>query len=120
LVASGPTVAAPLLAFVRPSDLFQRILSWEGSLIDPVGGILGAVVPHAVLAPGDPIATSAPTCTSAAVLGARSRNRGKTKPKPRLSFDEAFVDYRQPAQDLLESHRLVHTPHLALDHQSTA
>ncbi len=50
LVVSGPTVVGPLLAFVRPSDGLQRILSWEGSLIDPVGGILGAVVFHAVLA----------------------------------------------------------------------
>jgi NhaP-type Na+/H+ or K+/H+ antiporter len=44
LVVSGPTVVGPLLAFVRPVDRLQRILSWEGSLIDPVGGILGAVV----------------------------------------------------------------------------
>ena len=50
LVVSGPTVVGPLLAFVRPADRLQRILSWEGSLIDPVGGILGAVVFHAVLA----------------------------------------------------------------------
>jgi NhaP-type Na+/H+ or K+/H+ antiporter len=50
LVVSGPTVVGPLLAFVRPSDRLQRILSWEGSLIDPVGGILGGVVFHAVLA----------------------------------------------------------------------
>src|SRR6516162_2541175 len=50
LVVSGPTVVGPLLAFVRPSDRLQRILSWEGSLIDPVGGILGATVFHAVLA----------------------------------------------------------------------
>src|SRR5262249_22131471 len=50
LVVSGPTVVGPLLAFVRPTDRLQRILSWEGSLIDPVGGILGAVVFHAVLA----------------------------------------------------------------------
>ena len=49
LVVSGPTVVTPLLAFVRPSDRLQRILSWEGSLIDPVGAILGAVVFHAVL-----------------------------------------------------------------------
>jgi ATP-binding cassette subfamily C protein CydD len=43
LVVSGPTVVGPLLAFVRPVDRPQRILSWEGSLIDPVGGIaLGA------------------------------------------------------------------------------
>jgi hypothetical protein len=120
LAVSGPTAVGPLAAFVWPSDRLQRILPWEGSLIDPVDGILGAVVLHAVLAPGDPIATSTPTCTSAAVLGAGSRNRGKTKPKPRLSFDEAFVDDRQPAQGLLQSHRLIHTPHLAVDHQSTA
>ena len=50
LVVSGPTVVGPLLAFVRPADRLQRILSWEGSLIDPVGGTLGAVVFHAVLA----------------------------------------------------------------------
>jgi NhaP-type Na+/H+ or K+/H+ antiporter len=50
LVVSGPTVVGPLLRFVRPADRLQRILSWEGSLIDPVGGILGAAVFHAVLA----------------------------------------------------------------------
>ena len=50
LVVSGPTVVAPLLVFVRPTERLQRVLSWEGSLIDPVGGILGAVVFHAVLA----------------------------------------------------------------------
>ena len=82
LVVSGPTVVGPLPAFVRPSDRLQRILSWEGSLIDPVNGILGTVVLHAALAPDDPIATSTPTCTSAAVLGASSRNRGKTSPSP--------------------------------------
>src|SRR5262249_45627388 len=49
LVVSGPTVVGPLLAFVRPSDRLQRILSWEGSLVDPVGRILGAVVFDAVL-----------------------------------------------------------------------
>jgi NhaP-type Na+/H+ or K+/H+ antiporter len=50
LVVSGPTVVGPLLAFVRPNDQLLQILSWEGSLIDPIGGILGAVVFHAVLA----------------------------------------------------------------------
>src|SRR6516165_10847846 len=49
LVVSGPTVVGPLLAFVRPTDRLQRVLSWEGSLINPVGGILGAAVFHAVL-----------------------------------------------------------------------
>lgn len=50
LVVSGPTVVGPLLDFVRPTERLQRILIWEGSLIDPVGGILGALVFHAVLA----------------------------------------------------------------------
>ena len=49
LVVSGPTVVMPLLAFVRPVERLQRVLAWEGSLIDPVGGILGAVVFHGVL-----------------------------------------------------------------------
>ena len=50
LVVSGPTVVGPLLNFVRPTERLQRILIWEGSLIDPVGGILGALVFHAVIA----------------------------------------------------------------------
>jgi NhaP-type Na+/H+ or K+/H+ antiporter len=50
LVVSGPTVVGPLLAFVRPSERVQRILAWEGSLIDPVGAILGAVIFHAIVA----------------------------------------------------------------------
>ena len=50
LVVSGPTVVGPLLTFIRPTERLQRVLSWEGSLIDPVGGILGAVVFHAVVA----------------------------------------------------------------------
>ncbi|MFJ4902073.1 cation:proton antiporter [Streptomyces sp. NPDC088727] len=50
LVVSGPTVVGPLLNFVRPSERLRRVLIWEGSLIDPVGGILGALVFHGVLA----------------------------------------------------------------------
>jgi len=38
------------LRTLRPTERLQRVLAWEGSLIDPVGGILGAVVFHAVLA----------------------------------------------------------------------
>jgi NhaP-type Na+/H+ or K+/H+ antiporter len=50
LVVSGPTVVGPLLNFVRPTDRLQRVLIWEGSMIDPVGGILGALVFHGVTA----------------------------------------------------------------------
>jgi NhaP-type Na+/H+ or K+/H+ antiporter len=50
LVVSGPTVVGPLLRFVRPTERLRHVLIWEGSLIDPVGGLLGAVVFHAVTA----------------------------------------------------------------------
>ncbi|MFI8292116.1 cation:proton antiporter [Streptomyces sp. NPDC085614] len=53
LVVSGPTVVGPLLALVRPKDRLQHVLAWEGSLIDPVGGILGALVFHIVVAGTD-------------------------------------------------------------------
>jgi NhaP-type Na+/H+ or K+/H+ antiporter len=50
LVVSGPTVVGPLLSQIHPTERLQRVLTWEGSMIDPIGGILGAVVFHAVLA----------------------------------------------------------------------
>ncbi|MDT9687325.1 cation:proton antiporter [Streptomyces sp. P9(2023)] len=48
LVVSGPTVVGPILDFVRPSDKVRRILIWEGTLTDPIGGILGALTFHAI------------------------------------------------------------------------
>jgi NhaP-type Na+/H+ or K+/H+ antiporter len=50
LVVSGPTVVGPLLSFVRPSRRVHTILGWESSVIDPIGGILGALTFHAVIA----------------------------------------------------------------------
>ncbi|MBT2389205.1 cation:proton antiporter [Streptomyces sp. ISL-1] len=50
LVVSGPTVVGPLLDYVRPTDKVRRILIWEGSLIDPVGALLGALVFRSLLA----------------------------------------------------------------------
>ncbi|MEU2156363.1 cation:proton antiporter [Streptomyces sp. NPDC019396] len=52
LVVSGPTVVGPLLEYVRPSEQVRRILVWEGTLVDPVGGILGALVFHSILVGG--------------------------------------------------------------------
>jgi NhaP-type Na+/H+ or K+/H+ antiporter len=49
LVVSGPTVVLPLLAFVRPSERVRSVLKWEGTLIDPIGALLGVVALHAVL-----------------------------------------------------------------------
>ena len=50
LVVSGPTVVGPLLNFVRPGERLQRILIWEGSLVDPIGAILGTVVFSGIVA----------------------------------------------------------------------
>ncbi len=49
LVVSGPTVVLPLLAFVRPSDRVRSVLKWEGTLIDPIGALLGVIAFNAVL-----------------------------------------------------------------------
>ncbi|MCG6498245.1 sodium:proton antiporter [Kitasatospora sp. A2-31] len=49
LVVSGPTVVGPLLDNARPADRVRRILTWEGTLVDPLGGILGAVVFHIIV-----------------------------------------------------------------------
>jgi len=41
LVVSGPTVVLPLLAFVRPTQRVRSVLKFEGTLIDPLGALLG-------------------------------------------------------------------------------
>jgi NhaP-type Na+/H+ or K+/H+ antiporter len=50
LVVSGPTVVLPLLAFVRPKRTVRSTLAWEGTLVDPVGALLGVLVFHGVQA----------------------------------------------------------------------
>ena len=49
LVVSGPTVVLPLLTFVRPSERVRSVLKWEGTLIDPIGALLGVLAFNAVL-----------------------------------------------------------------------
>jgi NhaP-type Na+/H+ or K+/H+ antiporter len=44
LVVSGPTVVLPLLAFIRPIGAVRALLKWEGTLVDPIGALLGVVV----------------------------------------------------------------------------
>ena len=44
LVVSGPTVVLPLLAFIRPTGSTRALLKWEGTLVDPIGALLGVVV----------------------------------------------------------------------------
>lgn len=55
LVVSGPTVVGPLLSFVRPHGRLRTILGWEGSVIDPIGAILGALTFHAIVASSDQV-----------------------------------------------------------------
>ena len=62
LIVSGPTVVGPLLNFVRPSERLRRILVWEGSLIDAVGGVLGALVFAALESGHRPKASPACSC----------------------------------------------------------
>src|SRR4029450_2566207 len=56
LVVSGPTVVLPLLAFIRPTREVRSVLKWEGTLVDPIGALLGVLVFHGVTSkwrPGD-------------------------------------------------------------------
>jgi NhaP-type Na+/H+ or K+/H+ antiporter len=48
LVVSGPTVVLPLLAYIRPAGSVRSLLKWEGTLVDPIGALLGVVVFTAV------------------------------------------------------------------------
>lgn len=50
LIVSGPTVVNPLLGFVKPETRLRNILSWEGTLIDPLGALTAVVVFQAVKA----------------------------------------------------------------------
>jgi NhaP-type Na+/H+ or K+/H+ antiporter len=54
LVVSGPTVVLPLLAFIRPTRNVRSVLKWEGTLVDPIGAVLGVVVFHGVSSGWEP------------------------------------------------------------------
>ena len=44
LIVSGPTVVTPILDFARPESRVRGILMWEGTMLDPIGGIFAIVV----------------------------------------------------------------------------
>lgn len=44
LVVSGPTVVTPILDFAQPNSRVRGILLWEGTTLDPLGGIFAVVV----------------------------------------------------------------------------
>lgn len=44
MVVTGPTVVTPLLRTIRPRIELDRILRWEGIIIDPLGAIFAVLV----------------------------------------------------------------------------
>ena len=44
LIVSGPTVVTPILNFARPESRVRGILMWEGTMLDPIGGIFAIVI----------------------------------------------------------------------------
>ncbi|MBQ4848590.1 sodium:proton antiporter [Pseudoalteromonas sp. MMG012] len=48
LVVTGPTVIAPMLNAMRPTQDIDRVLRWEGIVIDPIGALFAVLVFEAV------------------------------------------------------------------------
>ncbi|WP_115720078.1 cation:proton antiporter [Gallaecimonas mangrovi] len=44
MVVTGPTVVAPLLRTIRPRAELDRVLRWEGIIIDPLGAIFAVLM----------------------------------------------------------------------------
>ena len=44
IIVTGPTVIAPLLRNVRPTEKISSVLRWEGILIDPIGALAAVLV----------------------------------------------------------------------------
>jgi CPA1 family monovalent cation:H+ antiporter len=44
IIVTGPTVIAPLLRNVRPTEKIASVLRWEGILIDPIGATIAVLV----------------------------------------------------------------------------
>jgi len=51
-VVTGPTVIAPMLRTVRPTQTVANILRWEGIVIDPIGASLAVLVYEFIVAGG--------------------------------------------------------------------
>ena len=43
IIVTGPTVIAPLLRNVRPTERISSVLKWEGILIDPIGASIAVL-----------------------------------------------------------------------------
>jgi NhaP-type Na+/H+ or K+/H+ antiporter len=57
LIVTGPTVVIPLLNQIRPNARLNKVLRWEGIVIDPIGAVIAVLVFEQIIlpqpAPGD-------------------------------------------------------------------
>ncbi|MFN2203824.1 MAG: cation:proton antiporter [Caldilineaceae bacterium] len=44
IIVTGPTVIAPILRNVRPTEKVASVLRWEGILIDPIGALVAVLI----------------------------------------------------------------------------
>lgn len=49
LVVTGPTVIAPMLNVIRPVKEVDKILRWEGIVIDPIGALFAVLIFEAIM-----------------------------------------------------------------------
>lgn len=52
VIVSGPTVVTPILDFARLHGRLRGILQWEGTFLDPIGGLVAVVVFQVIRASG--------------------------------------------------------------------
>lgn len=59
LIVTGPTVVIPLLNQIRPNARLNKVLRWEGIVIDPIGAVIAVLIFEQIIliepAPGEAI-----------------------------------------------------------------
>jgi len=51
LIVTGPTVVIPLLTQIRPNARLNKVLRWEGIVIDPIGAVIAVLIFEQVVLP---------------------------------------------------------------------
>jgi len=67
-VVTGPTVIAPMLRTIRPTQAVSNILRWEGIIIDPIGASLAVLVYEFIISSGGQTAWSHTMLTFAKII----------------------------------------------------
>ncbi|HET9031825.1 MAG TPA: sodium:proton antiporter [Dokdonella sp.] len=50
---TGPTVVSPMLRAIRPKPVIDKVLRWEGIIIDPIGAMLAVIALEFAMKGGD-------------------------------------------------------------------